>query len=181
MAAADMMFAQLIVSAMGGVIGGFSGFVANGLQDRRNRLTISRRVAQAISGEIEALAQSISANDFFREIGAGAEAFVQSFPDYRYHLVRGEQDYMPVFHSLGINIGALPAPLPRDLVTWYTKLSLCIERSRVLGDLSQEAADCADARIMKVMQMQHAELTSLIGEAKDLKVRLSLVGRAGAA
>lgn len=55
----------------------------------------------------------------------------------------------------------------------------------MLGDLCQEAEECAEecanARIIKVMQMQHGELTSLITEAKDLNVRLSLVGRARAA
>lgn len=174
MPAPDIFLAQVTMSAFGGLIGGLSGFVANGLQDRRNRNTTMRHVAQAISGEIEALAQSISANDYFQEIRAATD-LTSAFVKYKYHLIRGEQEYMPVFHSLGINIGALPAPLPKDLVIWYTRLSICIERSRAFGEIGKENVEFVDERVAKTMQVQFIELCNLIDAAKDLRTRLSLV------
>jgi hypothetical protein len=177
MAAPDILFAQLALSAIGGAIGGFSGFIANGLQDRRNRQTIRQRVAQAISGEIEALAQSISSNDYYKDICATPDGIVERLSDYQYHLIRGEQEYMPVFRSLGINIGALPTPLPRVLVAWYTRLSVCIEQSRALSEYNQGNSAMADERLFKVMKAQSMELTSLIETAQGLKSRLALIGK----
>lgn len=175
----DINSAQLAMSVLGGLIGGFSGFVANMLQANRNGRDNSRKVALAISGEIEALAQSISSNRYFREIGSACQACdgrAEQFAEFQYHLIRGEQDYTPVFRSLGVNIGALPAPLPRDIVTWYTKLSIGIERTRVLGDLCRDGSDGANLRMIEILRAEHAELTSLIETAQDLKRRLSSIG-----
>jgi len=56
---------------------------------------------------------------------------------YPYHVFRGERDYMPIFRSLGQSIGFLPSPLPRDLASWYTGFSACLERAHELHDLTR--------------------------------------------
>ncbi len=125
---------QIISAAAGGVIGGFSGFIAGSFQDRKVRRAQLKNIASALVGEIGALSRLFETH--YLEILSidlrnGDERIL-----YPFHHVRGDQDYMPIFRSLGSHLGLLPAPLPQELVTWYTNLAVGLERARAMHDLA---------------------------------------------
>jgi hypothetical protein len=43
---------------------------------------------------------------------------------------------MLVYRSLGKDVGLLPVPLPRNLVSWYIELAVCLEREYELHHLA---------------------------------------------
>ena len=43
---------------------------------------------------------------------------------------------MFVYRSLGKDVGLLPVPLPRNLVSWYIELTVCLEREYELHQLA---------------------------------------------
>jgi hypothetical protein len=111
----DLPWTQICGAIAGGRVGGFSRFVANNFQERQQSRRARRNVACALVGEIDALRQHIEEN-YLAKLRAKLESVAPNNRPYPYHVFRGERDYMPVFRSLGSNIGVLPSPLPRDLV-----------------------------------------------------------------
>lgn len=88
------------------------------------------------------------------------------------HPLRGEQEYLPIFRSLGSEIGHLPAPLPHDLVMWYTALTVGLERAHALHDLTLRNDENDAACIAKLAQDQIDDLSSLGRRSQDLIARL---------
>ncbi len=80
---------------------------------------------------------------------------------------------MPVFRSLGGNVGVLPSPLPRDLVRWYTRLAECLERVHVLHELALQPSPERTTYAAEVAELQHAAFTELIELASPLVDRLA--------
>jgi hypothetical protein len=75
-------------------------------------------------------------------------------------------------------IGALPSPLPRGLVTWYTRFAVSLERARELHELALNRHPKHSAYAAEIVVLQQAELTELVSSAKPLLDRLSsVVGR----
>ena len=108
---------QISGSVAGGVVGGFAGFIASIVQERAVRREKTRSIASALIGEIGALTQ------LFQDEYVGHLTNLSNKMDATLsndHPVRGDQEYIPIFRSLGSEIGHLPAPLPHDLVMWYT-------------------------------------------------------------
>ena len=84
---------------------------------------------------------------------------------------------MLVYRSLGKEVGLLPSPLPRDLVSWFTALAVCLERERELHQLALQrnpdwldyAVDAAAAKrdasneLLELARPLHDRLSSLYG------------------
>jgi hypothetical protein len=173
----ELAWSQISGAAAGGVAGGFSGFVANLLQQRQESARARRSVACALHGEIGALAQFIEENTRARI--QLAERYHSENGTYLYRHVRGERDYMPVFRGLGGGIGLLPSPLPRDLVTWYTRLAACLERTRELHEVALDRGPELFGYAAEIVDLQQSELIELVRGATPLLVRLRKVMRRG--
>ena len=173
----DLAWSQISGTVAGGVVGGFSGFVANLLQQRQESARARRSVACALHGEIGALAQFVEENARARM--QLAERHPSENGTYPYRHVRGERDYMPVFRGLGGAIGILPSPLPRDLVTWYTRLAACLERTRELHELALDCRPELSAYAAEIVDLQQSELIELVRGATPLLARLVTVMRRG--
>jgi hypothetical protein len=167
----DLSVLQISGTVAGAIVGGFSGFVANSIQERRVRLGVRRNIAGALIGEITALADHIDRHylALFRSHIAEPDAARPTAP---YHF-RGERDYMPIFRSLGANIGHLPSPLPRELVAWYTHLGVALERAHALHELTRRDDPALDPHVTGLAQAQEAALTELLALSKPLLERLS--------
>jgi hypothetical protein len=164
---ADIPWPQISGAVAGGLIGGFSGFVANNAHARRETRRARRNVTSALIGEISAIAHHIKSQ--YLTIPDGGQ--VDQSEVRRRHF-RGERDYMPIFRALGSHVGVLPAPLPRDLVAWYTGLALCLERARELHELRlRREADSFDYA-MELARLQEAGLAELVEHAPPLLERL---------
>ncbi len=106
----DLPWTQLSGAVAGGLVGGFSGFVANSFQERQQFGRTRQNVACALVGEIDALRQHIEENHLAKR-RAELQFVAPNKSPYPYHAFRGEHDYMPVFRSLGGNRRAAePAP-----------------------------------------------------------------------
>jgi hypothetical protein len=162
---------QISGAAAGGLVGGLAGFVANSVQQHREMQRARRNIACALAGEIEALCRHIENNDLARlraDVGATLDG-----QGRRYHHFRGERDYMPIFRSLGSDVGFLLKPLPSDLVYWYTLLAVSLERAAELHDVSlRYSPELAEYRA-EVAELQRAGFSELIRLAKPLLERLS--------
>jgi hypothetical protein len=169
---------QLSGAVIGGLAGGLAGFLANLLRLRMERGHQRRNVAAALAAEIEALCDHTTEHYIRRLELLGSPNPEQEL--YPYHGFRGERDYMPVFHVLGQNLGALPRPMPRELIFWYTTLTICLERARDLYELAKsKAPDSARYEIMMV-QVQREEITRLLQAAPALVEKLeAIVGGEG--
>lgn len=128
-------FWQLSGAVVGGLVGGFSGFLANSIHSRAQGRSSRRNVASALIGEIGALCDQAGGR-YLARLKLEAESDGYGKGRYPYHGFRGERDYMPTFRALGQSIGALPSPLPRDLAAWYTSFTACLERAHELHDLT---------------------------------------------
>ena len=161
-------WAQISGAVAGGLVGGFSGFVANNVHARRETRRARRNVASALTGEIGAIAHLIKT--YFaapHPDGAGADE-----AELRRRHFRGERDYMPIFRALGSHVGVLPTPLPRDLVAWYTELAMCLERARELHDLRVQRDPESFGYAMELVRVHEAGLAQLIELAPPLIERL---------
>jgi hypothetical protein len=166
----DLPWPQISGAIAGGLFGGFSGFVASSLQERAERGRRQRNVACALIGEIEGLCRHID-----NRLGTlrGDLQAMEAQRDYTYHHFRGERDYMLVYRSLGKNVGLLPNPLPRDLVSWYIGLAVCLERENELHQLAlQRNPEWLDYAL-EVAVLQSAAFTELLKHAAPLVDRLS--------
>jgi len=161
---------QIAGSVAGGVVGGFAGFVASMVQERAIRREKRRGIASALIGEIGALSQLFRGEyvSQLTEISNRIDAVIAND-----HFVRGEQEYMPIFRSLGSEIGHLPAPLPHDLVMWYTALTVGLERAHTLHDLTLRNDANDAAYIAKLAQDQIDDLSNLGRRSQDLITRLA--------
>jgi len=166
----DLPWLQLSGAIAGGIVGGFAGFVANNLQDLQVRRRMKRNIACALIGEIGALAQHIEDNYLTM-----LRSDLQPRTDRRnspYRQFRGDRDYMPIFRSLGSNVGYLPTPLPRDLVFWYTSLATGLERAHELYELAMQKSPEQMGYAIELAQIQHAAFTELVTASKPLLERL---------
>lgn len=134
----DLPRLQISGAVAGGLFGGFSGFVATTLQERAQRRRTQRNVACALMGAIEGLCSHI--DNRLGRLRSDLEA-IEAQRDYTYHHFRGERVYMLVYRSLGKNVGLLPAPLPRDLVSWWNELhQLALQRNPEWLDYAVQVA-----------------------------------------
>jgi hypothetical protein len=163
-----LSWSQIAGAVAGGIVGGFSGFCANTLQQRGHRRREQRNVASALSGEIQALNIYLSrAYMLPPDTEVGVEAI-----DFGFHRhFRAERDYCPIFRSLGSSIGLLDTPLPRDLAHWYTGFAVVLERARELYALSSRPGDEEELPI--VARLQHKAVCELTRGALDLLGRLA--------
>ncbi len=150
-------------------MGGFAGFIASIVQGKAVRRERRRGIASALIGEIGALTQLFRDKyvSHLTEISTKMDATVSNDQP-----VRGEQEYMPIFRSLGSEIGHLPAPLPHDLVLWYTALTVGLERAHALHDLTLRSNEKDAACIAKLAQDQIDDLANLGRRSQDLMARL---------
>jgi hypothetical protein len=168
----DIGWSQVCVALAGEVVGGISDFLANSLQQRQELLRLRQNVACALMDEIEALGQFIKQGSRLN----GEGPYQANAGIYPHRHVPVERDYMPVFRGLGGNTGLLPSPLPRDVVTWYTRFAVCLERTRELHDLALNRYPGPSAYGEETAERQHAELTDLVCAAEPLLNRLLRVG-----
>jgi hypothetical protein len=166
----DLPWPQISGAIAGGLFGGFSGFIANSLQERAERRRSLRNVACALIGEIEGLRRHI--DNRLGTLRSDLQA-LEVQRDYTYHHFRGERDYMLVYRSLGKNVGLLPVPLPRDLVSWYIALAVCLEREHELHELAlQRSPEWLDYAV-GVAVLQSDAFTELLKLSVPLLDRLS--------
>jgi len=165
----DIPWLQLSGAIAGGVVGGFSGWVANSFQERQVRRRMKRNIACALIGEISALSEHIEANYLAMLADLQTRVERQMTP---YHHFRGDRDYMAVFRTLGSNVGYLPTPLPREVVSWYTSLAAGLERAHALHDLAAQGKPELMAYAIQLAQIQQAAFTDLVANAKPLLGRL---------
>ena len=171
MSAFNELSVQIISSLSGGVVGGFAGFVAGVIQDRKARQERLRNIASALIGEIGVLSRRFETQylEILRvDFQSSDLRVLQPF-----HHVRGEQDYTPIFRALGGDIGCLPAPLPYDLVSWYTSLASGQERAKSMHDLAIQGDPRLIDQISTLAAVQHKAFTQLIEDASALINQLS--------
>ena len=166
----DLPWSQISGAIAGGLFGGFSGFVASSLQERAERRRRQRNVACALMGEIEGLCRHI--DNRLCTLRSDLQV-IEAQRDYTYHHFRGERDYMLVYRSLGKNVGLLPVSLPRDLVSWYIGLAVCLEREHELHQLAlQRNPEWLDYAV-EVAVLQSEAFTELLRLAAPLLDQLS--------
>jgi hypothetical protein len=170
----DIPWNQATGAVAGGLVGGFTGFVANGVLDRSGERRAKRNVASAIIGELQALCGYIETH-YLAKLRLDLDTISAEARRHPYHGFRGERDYAPVFRSLGANMGFLPSPLPRDLVYWYTGLTVCLERARELHELAQRKELDSIIYAIEVAQNQHEAFKELFELAQPLIKRLSML------
>ncbi len=161
---------QMSGAIAGGLVGSFSGFIANGINEHRTRMRIRRNIACALIGEMQTLAHYIEAN-YLVLLKRSLETAEDSAAPSHYYF-RGDRDYMPVYRALGGTVGFLPTPLPRDLIHWYTGLTTALERAHALHDLSGRTDRQSIDYLHSLTRIQEAALGDLIADAKPLIVRL---------
>ena len=166
----DFPLNQLFGAITGGMIGGFSGFVASTIHAHRQLRRLRRNVASALIGEIGGLSAYIAQSHIMRHMN---EMEGEVSQDHSYHYFRGERDYTPVFRSLGVNVGHLPSPLPRELVDWYTRLAVCLENARELHEVALERDPERVQYALHVRQIQENGFRDLVTQAPALLERLS--------
>jgi hypothetical protein len=165
----NSLWLQMSGAIAGGLVGSCAGFLANIIRARLEYRRHRHSVASALVGELQALRAHVSGHYLVRLDKIGT-ASARSFP---YHLFRGERDYMPIFRSLGQGIGYLPSPLPRDLATWYTGFTVCLERAHELNELArQNEPGCLEAAL-ELAVVQRAELAELMDAGDELLHRLA--------
>ena len=150
---------QIFGAVAGGLVGGFSGFVANNVHARSETRRARRNVASALVGEISALCHQIKT--LFPTVPDLSNGEADPSAIRRRHF-RGERDYMPIFRALGSHVGVLPAPLPRDLVAWYTGLAICLERAHELHELALQRDPDSFNYAMELARLEEASLAELV-------------------
>lgn len=167
----ELPWLQMSGAIAGGLVGSFSGFIANSFHEHRVRRRIRRNIACAVIGEISALSQYI-ADNYLTTLSASIEAGAER-QEHPHHHFRGDRDYMPIFRTIGSTVGYLPTPLPRDLVSWYTTLAAALERARALHELAAQGNPSQVAHTIELARLQQAVLTDLVASSKPLIERLS--------
>jgi hypothetical protein len=150
----------------GGLAGGLAGFVAYLIRLRMERLIQRKNVSAALAAEIEALCDHLTQHYVKR-----LEYMLSPNPrpePYPYHGFRGEREYMPVFRVLGQNLGVLPRPLPRELIFWYTTLTICLERGRDLYEIAKSQSPESSEYAIAMAEMQREEIGRLLATSATL-------------
>lgn len=168
----NLPWLQMSGAIAGGLVGSFSGFIANSFHEHRVRRRVRRNIACALIGEIQTLTQYIEDNYLVLlrhsiEAASAAEGQMAS-----HHYFRGDRDYMPVYRAIGATVGFLPTPLPRDLISWYTGLTTSLERAGALHDLSSRTDTQSVAFLLSLTRIQETALAELIAGSKPLIARL---------
>lgn len=158
---------QIAGAIAGGVVGGFSGFCANTLQQRNLLRRARRNVASALCGELEALSMYLAR---LVPMGPSEQVGVEAIDTGFHRHFRAERDYSPIFRSLGSSIGLLDSPLPRDLAHWYTGFAVTLERAREMHTLASASRDdqAAAMDLARLVQLQAGSIASLRQAAGDL-------------
>jgi hypothetical protein len=171
---------QLSGAVTGGLVGGVAGFAANLLRIQMERHIQRRNVASALAAEIEALCEHVT-QEYVRRLEVMDSSDPRHDP-YPYYGFRGEREYMPVFRVLGQSLGALPHALPKDLIFWYTTLTICLERARDLYELAKSEGVESDKYALAMRQVQRNEIAHMLSAAPGLVARLhKLAGHASSA
>jgi len=167
----DIVWSQLSGALAGGLVGGFSGFVANNLQRYLQTQRLRRNVAWALSGEIDAICRRIR-DDYLGKLEHQLKIMKveRCLPRIRFH---GERDYSSIFHSMGPNIGLLSNELPRDLVSWYIGLGVCQERAQELHELTRLEKNELLGYTIELVDLQLVGFKELLSLAQPLIDRLS--------
>jgi hypothetical protein len=160
---------QMSGAITGGLVGSFSGFIANSFHEHRVRRRVRSNIACALIGELQTLTQYIEDN-YLVLLRRSLESADDQIPSH--HYFRGDRDYMPVYRQIGATIGFLPTPLPRDLISWYTGLTTTLERAHALHDLSAKADVQSVTYLLSLNRAQEAALGELIAQSKPLIARL---------
>jgi hypothetical protein len=157
---------QLSGAVAGGLVGGLAGFAANLLRLRVEQSIQRRNVAAALAAEMEALCDHVN-EQYVKQLKilGGANPQQEAYP---YHGFRGEREYMPVFRVLGQNLGVLPRPLPRELIFWYTTLTICLERAHDLYELAKSQVSESQLHAMAMARVQGEEIERLLEAAPAL-------------
>ena len=168
---ADLSWLQIAGAMAGGLVGSFSGFIANSFHEHRVRHRIRQNLACAVIGEISALTEQIE-QAYIALLRADVEAGAAAGRYPHFHF-RGDRDYMSVFRGIGGDVGHLPTPLPRDLVSWYTKFATMLERARALNDLAARGDPTELDHAIDLARMQQSSLDELVAAAKPLLEQLA--------
>ena len=166
----DLPWLQMSGAMAGGLVGSFSGFIANSVHEQGERRRVRRNIACAVIGEIGALSDQLE-GPYMALLRTSMESYEQGGGHLHHHF-RADRDYMPVFRAIGGSIGYLPTPLPRDLVAWYTALGTTLERARAIHELAVHHDPDLRARAIELVRVQHTSLTALLESAKPLLERL---------
>jgi hypothetical protein len=166
----EIPWIQMSGAVAGGLVGSFTGFLSNIVHERRVRRGVRRNIACALIGEIDALATYIE-NNYLALLRASIEPLNEQ-ADTRTYIFRGERDYMPIFRNIGATVGFLPTPLPRDIVTWYTRLAAALERAHALHELAIQGDPRSLDYAVSLAKRQQEEMSSLIEDARPLLTRL---------
>ena len=161
---------QMSGAIAGGLVGSFSGFIANSIHEHRVSLRLRRNIACALIGELQTLSRYIEDN-YLVLLRRSLEAAADTQGPSHYYF-RGDRDYMPVYRALGGTVGFLPTPLPRDLISWYTGLTTALERARALHDLSGRSDAQSVNYLHDLTRIQETALKDLIANAQPLIARL---------
>lgn len=162
---------QVSGAIAGGLIGGFAGFISTNLHRWLQTRQMRQNVACALIGEIGALQQRI-ARDYLPILRDAIEILggPDRFPEHQF---RAEREYAPIFRSMGHQIGLLPTPLPRELVSWYTSLALYLERAHELHELVQARNPQYRAYALTVAEYQFRGFSELVESSTPLIDQLS--------
>ena len=95
----------------GGLVAGLSGLVANSFQEHQQFRCARLNVACILVGEIDALRQHVE-NNYLAKLRADLQSIARDSELCPYRALRDERDCLPVFRSLGSNVGVLPKPRP---------------------------------------------------------------------
>jgi hypothetical protein len=157
---------QLSGAIAGGLAGGLAGFVAYLIRLRMERHSQRRNVSAALAAEIEALCDHVEQH-YVKRLEFMLSQDLRPEP-YPYHGFRGEREYMPVFRVLGQNLGVLPRPLPRELIFWYTTLTICLERGRDLYEIAKSQSPESSEYAVAMAQVQREEIGQLLASSRGL-------------
>jgi hypothetical protein len=156
-------WSQLSGAVAGGLFGAFSGFLVNVLQRRAMAREQAKSIGFALAGEIGALSELIR-DRYLAMLESG---------EIGLHGYRGEREFAQVYRSLGASIGLLPAPLPCDLVKWYTAHTICLERARELHDLALSEQQGWKELASEIVAEQKEDIRELLQGGPDLMKRLT--------
>jgi hypothetical protein len=152
---ADLPWLQMSGAIAGGLVGSFSGFIANSFHEQRVRHRVRRNIACALIGEIQTLTQYIEDN-YLVLLRRSIEAAAASEGDIpaHHHYFRGDRDYMPIYRAIGATVGFL------------------LERAHALHDLSSRADAHSIAFLLSLTRVQETALAELIAGSNPLIARL---------
>jgi hypothetical protein len=128
---------------------------ANLLRLRMERRFQRRNVAAALAAELEAICDRMT-DEYVKRLELMDTATLHH-DLYPYYGFRGEKEYMAVFRVLGQSLGLLPRPLPRELIFWYTIMTVCLERARDLYELAENQTSEASRTAFAMTQLQRID------------------------